>query len=419
MQTKLSIKNYVSENSFQWLIVACCLCIFIGFVTSRAVASIGMIALIVAALLYNGPVETIKQYLKRKELLVLFLFFGIVLFSGLYSADKAEWLTWVRIKLPFIALPLAFAGITRLSRGKFIAILYGFVAIMLLSSAVVLSNYYLNYAEINDSFLRGHAIPIPFKHSHISHIRFTLMIAFAFFCCWYMAEKQLHLLHKNERWMLFFFMVYFFAALHILSVRSSLLALYVGVFVLLVRLIIIKRSLAIGVISLALLTAAPYLAVKYIPSFKNKYEYMRYDYFTYRSGEVKNLSDGIRVVSMKGCIEIAKQNLWLGAGAGDLKTEMANFYASHYPDLPEIDRKMPHNQLLWTLASTGIIGLLLFLLAFLYPLIVNRHYTNWLMLILHLTIFSSFFTEATFEEQIGAGFYLTFLLVLMNQFRNE
>jgi hypothetical protein len=87
--------------------------------------------------------------------------------------------------------------------------------------------------------------------------------------------------------------------------------------------------------------------------------------------------------------------------------------------LPEADRKLPHNQLLWTLATTGLIGLSLFLLAFFYPLVINRHYTNWLMLVLHLTIFSSFFTEATFEEQIGAGFYLTFLLVLMNQMRHD
>lgn len=419
MSSRFSIKNYISADVFQWLVVACCLCIFAGFVSARAVASIGMIALVAISLLYNGIPQTIKAYLAQKQLLVLSLFFLIVLFSGLYSADKQDWLNWVRIKIPFITLPLAFAAMPKLDGTKFKAVIYGFAATIFIGLTIVLVNYYLHYDAITEATQYGKPIPIPFKHSHISHIRFTLMIAFAFFACWYLLEKKLWLTGESNKWALYILMVYFFAALHVLTVRSSLLALYAGAFVLLVRLIIVKRSWAIGVVSLALLTLTPYIALKFIPSFKNKYEYMRYDYFTTRSGEIKNLSDGPRVASMHGAIEVAKQNLWLGTGAGDLRPAMEAYYNANYPDLPEADRKLPHNQLLWTLATTGIIGLLLFLLAFFYPLVVNRHYTNWLMLVLHLTLFSSFFTEATFEEQIGAGFYLTLLLVLMNQMRHE
>jgi O-antigen ligase len=98
---------------------------------------------------------------------------------------------------------------------------------------------------------------------------------------------------------------------------------------------------------------------------------------------------------------------------------MNKFYSDHYPQLAESDRKLPHNQLVWTLATTGIFGLALFLFAFFFPLFINSNYKNWLFVILHLILFSSFFTEATFEEQIGTGFYLTLLLVLMNQFSDK
>ena len=162
-----------------------------------------------------------------------------------------------------------------------------------------------------------------------------------------------------------------------------------------------------------LLIAIPYMAYKFIPSLRNKIEYMRYDYNTFRSGEVRNLSDGVRLLTMQGGFEIAKSNFWVGVGAGDLKTEMNKFYIAQYPQLDEADHKLPHNQLIWVLTTTGIIGLALFLFSFFFPLLVNGNYKYWLFVVFHLILFSSFFTEATLEEQYGPGFYLPFLFVLL------
>jgi O-antigen ligase len=181
----------------------------------------------------------------------------------------------------------------------------------------------------------------------------------------------------------------------------------------------VQKQLVWGSVALVFIIAAPYTAYHFIPSLQNKVAYMHYDMTQYAKGEVNNLSDGVRLISMKGGLEVAKQNLWLGVGSGDLKTEMNRFYNAAYPQLAEVDRKLPHNQLIWTLTTTGIVGLALFLFAFAFPLFANGNFKHWLLLVLHLILFSSFFTEATLEEQIGTGFYLTLLLVLMNQFRNE
>ncbi len=404
----------MSEDNFQWLIVICCTLVFVGFVCSRAIASVGMFALLVLSLLYNGSGETFKKYFQRKELLVLPLFFLIVFLSGIYSEDKTSWMNWVRIKLPYLVLPIAFASIKKLEERKFIALLYGFVVTLFISVAVVLTNYFFNYIIITESFLRGNAIPMPY-----SHIRYTLMIAFAFFCSWFLWEKKYFLFSVNEKWLQLFLLVFLFVVLHILSVRSSLLALYVGVLFLLLRFIFVQKKFLWGAVLMMLFVALPYSAYEFIPSLKNKIEYMKYDYHTFKNGEISHLSDGVRVVSMQGGLEIAKQNFWLGVGAGDLKTEMNKFYRKYYPQLEDIDHKLPHNQLIWVLATTGIIGLALFLFAFSFPLLINGNYKNWMFVVFHLILFSSFFTEATLEEQIGTGFYLTFLLVLMNQFRHE
>lgn len=420
MSKDLTVKRFLSEDNFQWLIVVCCTFVFIGFVCSRAIASIGMVALLVSSLLYNGLGETLKKYSQRKELLVLSLFFLIVFLSGIYSEDKASWLNWVRIKLPYLALPISFAPVRRLEERKFIALLYGFVITLFISVAIVLSNYFFNYSTITESFLQGNAIPLPFsRFSGISHIRYTLMVTFAFFCSCFLVEKKMNMFSAKEKWVQLFLLVFSFGALHILSVRSSLLALYLGIFFLLLRFVFVQKKYAIGIIMLLALITIPFTAYKFIPSLKNKIEYMKYDYHSFKNGEVSHLSDGVRVVSMQGGLKIAKQNLWLGVGAGDLKTEMNKFYNGHYPQLSEADHKLPHSQLIWVLATTGITGLALFLFAFSFPMLVNGNYKNWLFVVFHLILFSSFFTEATLEEQIGTGFYLTFLLVLMNQFRHE
>ena len=403
----------MNEDNFQWVIVVCCQLIFIGFVCSRAVASIGMVTLLVTSLLFNGFGETVKRYFQQRQIAVISVFFWIVFLSGFYSEDKASWLNWVRIKLPYLALPLAFASIKKLDERKFVTILYGFIFTLFISVAVVIINYLLNYDTITESFLRGNAIPMPF-----SHIRYTLMVAFAFFCCWYLMEKREILFTGYEKMIQFFLLFFFFIALHILSVRSSLLALYLGIFFMLIRLVVIQKKYVIGLSALLVFVLTPYGAYKLIPSLQNKIAYMKYDYNTFRSGEVKNLSDGVRLLSMQGGIEIAKQNLFFGVGAGDLKIEMNKFYNKQYPQLEKGDRKLPHNQLIWTLATTGVVGLALFLFVFSFPLVVTGTQKNWLLVVLHLILFSSFFTEATLEEQIGTGFYLTFLLVLMNQSRH-
>lgn len=142
---------------------------------------------------------------------------------------------------------------------------------------------------------------------------------------------------------------------------------------------------------------------------------MDYDRHAYAEGRISNLSDGIRFLSMRGGIDVAKKNWLIGVGAGDLKDEMEVFYNRDFRQLKQADHKLPHNQLIWVLATTGIIGLSLFLFAFFFPFFSAGLYENSLAVVLYLVIFSSFFTEATLEEQMGTGLYLIFLLLFINQ----
>lgn len=405
------LNRLLHPQRLQYLVALCCTCIFIGLVGSRALASIGMIALVATGAFYQPFTQTLRTYFARKEMWALSLFFFIVLLSGLYSENKNEWLIWMRIKLPYLFLPIAMAGLPKLTERTFTIILYAFVLIMFISATVILGNYALHYHQITEAFTSGNAIPMPF-----SHIRYTLMLAFALFCAVYLAEEKRYIFSPAERYAQWFFIAFAFVALHILSVRSGLLALYIGLLFLVYRFVAAQRRFLPGFIALGLLLSLPVLAYYLVPSFHNKVNYMRYDLGQYRSGQINENSDAGRLLSWRVGMELWQQNKLIGIGAGDIRNETARVYEQQFPQVPLSNRKVPHNQFIWVMATTGFIGLILFLTAFFLPVFTNGYFKYWLFTLLHLILFSSFFTEDTLEEQVGTAFYLIFLLLFINHF---
>jgi O-antigen ligase len=81
--------------------------------------------------------------------------------------------------------------------------------------------------------------------------------------------------------------------------------------------------------------------------------------------------------------------------------------------------RMPHNQLISIFAGTGIIGLIIFLAAFFYPLFYKKNFRQPLFLALHAVVFMSFFMENTIENNFGISMYLFFLLMGVNYLFNQ
>jgi len=407
-------QGLLSSKTAEWLIAACCITMFIGLTCSRALVSIGMIALLTTALLSSNPKHLFSNYFKRTELWVLSLFFFIVFTSGIYSDDKTDWLNWVRIKLPYLALPFAFAAIRQLSNRTFILIVYGFILTFFVSAMVILTQYALNYEQVTQSFLSGSALKIPY-----SHIRYSLMLGFSFFCSVYLLREKLYLFTEKEKYLQLFLAAFAFIALHIISVRSGLLSVYAGLLFLALHTIFTQRKWVLGLGVIAAIAVLPFAAYQLVPSLHNKIAYMRYDLQEYRRGNINDRSDAMRLLSMEIGIDVWKQNPALGCGAGDLKKECFDIYKNQHPQIKEANYRLPHNQFIWVLATTGVVGLVLFMVAFFYPFIANGLYKQWIAVMLFISLFSSFFTEHSLEEQMGTAFYLIFLLLLLNRFKHE
>ena len=402
------------------VVLLCCAAIYGMLWSAEAIISISMILLVLIALFeVDNPIsknsririgirKNIRAQLKGKRtwwwVTVPFL---LVLFSIPYSEDWTYLLERLRVKLPFLILPFAFAVMPSLTKRELRIIGTFFVLACTVAAVGVLWNYLQNFEAINFNISRGKAIPTP-----SNHIRFSLSMACSIFCAGALTLEKRIFGIKGEQYFFGILTFFLFTFLHILSVRSGLLAFYVALGIFLIQYIYRSRRWGIGLIGLIAMMAIPYFAVIYVPSFKNKYYYMKHDVYSYFEGNGKNYSDSERLISLNAAKEIITEHPIIGVGAGDLKKEMYQVYANKSAE--EAAEKMPHSQFVTVAAGTGFIGLILFLISFFIPLFYQKNYRNYLFTALHVIFFMSFFSENTFENNFGLSLWLFMLLIGMN-----
>jgi O-antigen ligase len=218
--------------------------------------------------------------------------------------------------------------------------------------------------------------------------------------------------HRFWKFSILVLTVFLCLFLHLLSVRSGILGFYLsGLFIGLREVFIRKRKnlFVTGVILLAFSLTS----FQVFPSFQKKF------YITCRSvsslvqkQDIKNLSDSGRVKSIEAGLRLGISDFWTGVGAGDVKSEMVNYYQDHCPELTA-KKILPHNQFVFVFAASGLFGLIWFCFVVLYPIFYYRWWNNNLMMSFNIILLSSFLSDHTLETQTGVGFYLVFQLLLI------
>jgi O-antigen ligase len=161
-------------------------------------------------------------------------------------------------------------------------------------------------------------------------------------------------------------------------------------------------------------------AYKTIPSLQNRIAFMRYDFGQWKQGNIDGNSDAMRLASIVTGYQLWQQNVWVGVGSGDILDASKQLEQSLFPNIhDETSLKMPHNEILWTACVLGVLGVVLFFVAWLLPLFVFAHQLHWLYVAIQLVFFVSFMVEYTIEEQIGGTFFVLFQLLFYKWFSLE
>ena len=410
--------SFKSINRQQLAFGFCCLLI-VALIYSKFLISISIIGLLAVSVFHldfdkSFPfginpelISNFKNLLANKAYLSATIFFFIILISGLWSEDVYYLGERLRIKLPFLLLPFAFISIPPFNEKQYRSLFYFLIILMFFSSVAVGINYLLNFEKITETIKSGKVIPTP-----MSHIRFSLVLAFSILAGMVLWWKNFYIKFKWERHLIALITVFLFYFIHVLSVRSGLFVLYFSILFFCLRYIYLTRRYFWGIVAIIGIFFLPIIAYKTIQSFQAKVDYARRDIKMYSLGMGKHYSDSERLISFKVGLSVGNKNPLFGVGAGDLKKEVYAYYDDHHIDVSA--PKMPHNQFISTYAGTGIVGLIIFLFAFFYPLWYHNYYREILFASFHLIVFFSFMVENTIETSIGVTFYAFFLLLSLN-----
>ena len=120
-----------------------------------------------------------------------------------------------------------------------------------------------------------------------------------------------------------------------------------------------------------------------------------------------------RFTIWKSGMEIAKKNLLVGVGIGDVRTELSLEYQRIGEEQMAIEKFNAHNQFLEVLLENGIIGLIIFLSIFPCMIYIAVKTNNLLYLMFIIMMLSFFLFETVLYRLAGVSFFSLFSFLLI------
>ena len=373
-----------------------------GLFISRALLSFSMLLFLAATLFHKNIRFQLCNFFKTPLLPGMAVLFLLPFVSGLWSTDLHEWSRLMRIKLPLLFLPVAFAGSWQLRARQWHIIALTFIAIIAIGTVWSFQKYWVERDAVAESYLRAKALLTPLGNDHV---RFSWLVTIATLLCFFFVENSSRLL----QWLSGVLILWFICYLHVLAARTGLFSLYfiLGLYGLLKM---FQRTKTIVIVALFGAVALPLLAWVALPTFQNRIKYFVYDFSFIRSGTyLPGGNDGNRALSFRAGWHLLKTHPF-GTGAGDVFRETNSWYVQHVPGMLETDKLYPSSEWLLYGGSTGWPGVLLFTIIMALPFLYKPPANSFYWQALCGTAALSFLFDIGLEVQYGVFTY-SFLLL--------
>lgn len=172
-----------------------CILLFVGLICSKFLMTISMILMLLVAMLHPNLKTAVAESLAKKAHWATIGIFLVFVYGVLLSSDVEASAVCLRIALPYLVLPVAFALSPTYSKNTFPRLLYFYVWALFFCCVAVLLHFYFNYDSIQLKLRASQAVPTPNK----DHIRFSLMINLAIFAAFWLLEEGFYWYKKWER----------------------------------------------------------------------------------------------------------------------------------------------------------------------------------------------------------------------------
>jgi len=374
---------------------------FFGLYYSKSVLSVFPYLILLMGIFQRGFYQRLNGFVRSPAILSLSLIFFVYLFSGINSSNAGMWVSRLNTNLIFMVVPLGIYLLGPYSESFVDRVLGMFAIINFIISIYLLTDYFYHFEEVNSSYLKGQTI-----HTPIIHVRYSYFVALSIVFSVYLFLKENK---KIRKYLYGFIAIYLIVFIHIMAVRTGILSLYLSAVLIAFYYAFVYKKYLIAFLSMAILIVLIVLSYNFLPSVKNKINYVKWDIRTTLDGSAKyHTSDRIRIYSIINGLKVVKDSPLLGSGIGDIEEDMDKKYDLNYKDLPKEMRFQPINQFVFTLSSMGIIGFVLFYGLLLFPLFYLKG-GHPLLPVFYVLTFLTFLGETTIELMIGKTAFLVLL----------
>lgn len=391
------LKEILTSETFLYLVFTM---FFIGLYYSRAMVSmfdVGIFGIGLYAVIGRSDWRERIWNPYTQPFILIFVLYAL---SALTSSDLASGLHRIKMNNYYVLIPIGISCLQPMRKEFLMRLLLLFVSISLASALLVSINYLMNFEASNLAYKYGKTMETP-----ILHIRYSYFICLAAIISLGLSLEN-GLSHVWKRFTLVAFLL-LAVFLHVLAVRTGLLALYMALGALILwrgQRYFTRSQLAIGIIGGVITMIA---AIRFIPTLAMKWQYSMHDLkMFFEDTSHHGYSDNLRIISIKNGIEIVKEHPFFGAGIGDIDNAVRTLYAQRFSDFPLELQTAPINQYVFTLAAFGIIGFVIFYGLLLSPYRMKNTRKNTLLVLMYVVVFASFLGDLSIELQLGKSAFL-------------
>jgi O-antigen ligase len=349
---------------------------------------------------------TIIIYLKskifKKRDLLLFSFFIINILSIIYTKDIKQGLSKIEGLLPFFYLSVAFL-VFRKKYNIGYKIIEWWILVFNISNLIFLLIFlffhFYTFHNFTYNDIRTSLDTMPLINIHPIYLSIIGVLGVFIF-----------LKFKKGKIIDFLFLLNYIIFLYLSGVRATLIVLPL---LTIIYVILLEKK---GVFKFKLLLFALLsLSALYLfnTDFKRRFNEIK-DPKSYLNVNIHN-STSIRYAIWDCSIsQMKSSNLFFGEGIGDVKVLLLNCYDSKYPELNKYYNT--HNQFFFIFLTTGILGLISFILTIIFVYRESMASDNKFLILTLFFYFYMFNFENILERKYGILIFLFFIFFIFNLF---
>ncbi len=351
----------------------------------------------------------------------IFSFFVIQALGLLYSNNVENGLAGLRVKLPFLILPVLILIMIKKLPETFPVILLSFISGIVLASIISYIIALGHSFRIFEGALQFNTHPqgVPWEN-YFRYSNFSVFLHPSYFGMYINFSIAILILNASgiiniplvNKALSIFLIVFLTLTLFLLSSRAGLFTWFAVLMVYL--LFTIPRDYFVFKKIVYFFPVLLIVGLLIFGQFNNRrFQSIQEEIQTLNEDDVEiKRSAAVRIAIWGESLQIIRKHWLIGVGTGDIKDVFYKEANSKRFNFARQQQYNIHNQFLETWLENGIIGLLLLLAIIFYPFFSRKVCNRQLLIYLSVIIFINFFFESMLNRINGVAFFVFFYSLL-------